>query len=49
MIETADTDYAADYDTDYERPIVSQYFERKFLNNPKNNYLTLKISDDDDT
>jgi len=28
MIETADTDY----DTDYERPIMSRYFERKFLN-----------------
>jgi len=24
MIETADTDYAADYDTDYEKSIMSR-------------------------
>ena len=35
MTETAETDYAADYVTDYERPIMSRYFERTFLNNPK--------------
>ena len=46
MIETADTNYEADYDTDYETPIMSRYFERKCFNNPKNNYLTLKIFDD---
>jgi len=31
MIETADTDYQADYDTDYKRPIMSLYFHQKFL------------------
>jgi len=30
MIETADIDYAADYDTVYERPIMSRYFDQKF-------------------
>ena len=29
MIKTADTDYAADYVTVYERPIMSRYFDRK--------------------
>jgi len=24
VIETADTDYAADYDTDYKRPIMTE-------------------------
>jgi len=28
MIETSDTDYAANYDTDYERPSMSSYFDR---------------------
>jgi len=26
MIETADTDYAPNYDTDYEKPIMSRCF-----------------------
>jgi len=43
MIETADTDYVADYDTDYERPIMSRYFEGKCLHKPKNYCLTVKI------
>ena len=43
MTKTADTDYAADYDIDYERPIMKgRYFERTFLNNPKSYYLTVK-------
>jgi len=29
MIQTADTDYAADYDTDYEKPIKSRCFDKK--------------------
>jgi len=29
MIQTADTDYAADYDTDYEKPIKSRSFDHK--------------------
>jgi len=28
---TADTYYAAKYDTDYERSIISRYFQREFL------------------
>jgi len=28
MIETADTDYAADYDTDYEMLIISWYLDQ---------------------
>ena len=43
MIETADTDYVADYDTDYERPIMSLYFDRK---SEKNTILRQKCSDD---
>ena len=39
MIQTADTDYAADYDTDYEKPIKSRCFDQK---SPKIAYLTLK-------
>jgi len=31
MIQTADTDYAADYDTDYEKSIKSQCFDQKLL------------------
>ena len=41
MIERPDNDYAAGYDTNYEGQMMSQYFEGKFLNNPKNYYLTL--------
>ena len=33
MIETADTDYAADYDIDYEKPIKSRCFDQ---NSPPN-------------
>jgi len=43
MIKTADTNYAADYDTYYERSIMSRYFARK---SQKCDYLTKKISDD---
>ena len=43
MIPIADTDYAADYDTDYEKPIESRRFDQK---SPKIAYLTLKISED---
>jgi len=32
MIQTADTDYAAHYDTDYEKPIKSRCFDQ---NHPK--------------
>jgi len=39
MIQTADTDYAADYDIDYEKPINSRCFDQK---SPKIVYLTLK-------
>ena len=43
MIQTADTDYAADYDTDYEKPIKSGCFDKKIpqncLFNPKNKFL----------
>ena len=31
MIETANTDYQADYDTDYERQIMNGYFYRSSL------------------
>jgi len=41
MIQTADTDYEADYDTDYEKPIKSRCFAQKF---PKIAYLTLNNS-----
>jgi len=48
IIETADTDYVANYETGYNYEIANydQYFERKFLYNPKIDYLTLTISDD---
>jgi len=39
MIQKADTDYAADYDTSYEKPIKSRCFDQK---PPKIAYLTLK-------
>jgi len=39
MIQTADIDYVADYDTDYEKLIKSQCFDQK---SPKIAYLTLK-------
>ena len=39
MIQTVDTDYAADYDTDYEKPIKSRCFDQK---SSKIAYLTLK-------
>jgi len=39
MIQTADTNYSADYDTDYEKPIKSRCFDQKFH---KIVYLTLK-------
>ena len=42
MIKTAVTDYAADYDTDYERLIMSRYFDPKSLKI----IITLQISDD---
>jgi len=38
MIQTADTDFAADYDTDYEKPFKSRCFVQKF---PQIAYLTL--------
>jgi len=38
MIQTADADYAADYDTDYEKLIKSRCFDQK---SPKIAYLTL--------
>jgi len=28
MIQTADTNYVANYDIDYEKPIKSRYFEK---------------------
>jgi len=31
MIEASDTDYADDYDTDYEKPIINRYFDLKSL------------------
>ena len=31
MIKPADTDYAADYDTDYERPIFCPKIRKKLL------------------
>jgi len=43
MIETTDTDYAADYNTYYERPIMSRYFERKICNSPKNYYFFIDL------
>jgi len=43
MIQTADTDYAADYDNAYEKPIKSRCLDQKSL---KIVYLTLKISND---
>jgi len=39
MIEITDTDYAADYDTDYKRPIMTDIFSKDF-------FIALKISDD---
>ena len=39
MIQTADTDYTADYDTDYEKPIKSRCFDQNSL---KIAYLTPK-------
>ena len=46
MIETADTDYAADYDTDYKRPIMTDIWSENFCINPKITIQPLKISDD---
>src|SRR6218665_882321 len=40
MIETADTDYGANYDTNYERPIMSRCLSENFLITLKNYYLT---------
>jgi len=34
MIKTADTDYAANNDTDYEKPIKIQCFDRKLPISP---------------
>jgi len=43
MIQRADTNYAADYETDYEKPIKSRCFDQK---SPKIAYLTYEISED---
>jgi len=37
MIQATDSDYAADYDTDYDKPIKSRYFDKKI---PRIAYLT---------
>jgi len=29
LIQTAETDYAANYDTNYEKPIKCRYFDQK--------------------
>jgi len=31
MFETADTDYAADYEANYKRPIIADIFSENFL------------------
>ena len=37
MIQTADTDYVAAYDTDYEKPIKSRCFDKKIPQNGLSN------------
>jgi len=46
MIETVDTDYAADYDTDYKRPIMTDILSENILITVKITSQSLKISDD---
>jgi len=42
MFETANIDYAADYDADYERPIIADIFSEKFLITLRNSYFSPK-------
>ena len=48
IIETADTDYAADYDTDYKRLIKTDILSENFFIPRKIYYFTLRIKISDD-
>jgi len=46
MTETADTDYATDYDTDHKMPIMTDIWSENFLINLKITNQLLHVSDD---